>query len=142
MQMREIKFRAWLKEAKMMVEVTKIDFANQQLYFAFHSGDIKNTELMQYTGLKDKKGKEIYEGDILRCYASTGELLGGYYDRDGKPLPYTKGIKDGIFKEHRHEINMGVTEGSVTIGSTLFIVSIPDRSEIIGNIYENPELLK
>lgn len=113
---REIKFRAWLKEAKMMVEVTKIDFANQQLYFAFHSGDIKNTELMQYTGLKDKNGLEIYEGDIR---VDIINFSSGPARSVPKPVKWDKRGNRWNFTQNDAE-----------------------KCEIIGNIYENPELLK
>ena len=64
--MREIKFRAWCKPTKFMWNWGRIknkEFAGNGLDFM-----IDNDEwvLMQYTGLKDKNGKEIYEGDILK----------------------------------------------------------------------------
>lgn len=55
--MRDIKFRAWDKEEKLMIENGSFDGS-------IPLGD-KDLIFMQYTGLKDKKGKEIYEGDIL-----------------------------------------------------------------------------
>jgi len=58
---REIKFRAWLKTNKIMTEIDKIDFINNEVAFGFYEGSIDAVELMQYTGLKDKNGKEIYE---------------------------------------------------------------------------------
>lgn len=64
--MREVKFRAWEKNMKIMMPVENIDFLTKQintnsLWRMFHE-----IELMQYTGLKDKNGKDIYEGDVLR----------------------------------------------------------------------------
>lgn len=80
---REIKFRAWLKDDKRMVEVRSIDFHEEGNIITVNYNDIfgfelneNEIELMQYTGLKDKNGKEIYEGDVVNftcgCYNQTG----------------------------------------------------------------------
>jgi uncharacterized phage protein (TIGR01671 family) len=71
--MREIKFRAWYKYAEKMLQVSEIRLltgpfmqlvlAGESPVTSFRAGD--NVELMQFTGLKDTKGTEIYEGDIL-----------------------------------------------------------------------------
>jgi len=68
--MREIKFRAWYKENKIMIDN---DFINKEASFFFLYDEInqewlreKDIILMQYTGLKDKNGKEIYSSDILK----------------------------------------------------------------------------
>ena len=72
--MREIKFRAWVKSKRKMYHDVRVgsggmsiygfkkEYPNEWVYF--HPEDI---QLMQYTGLKDKNGKEIYEGDIVYC---------------------------------------------------------------------------
>jgi uncharacterized phage protein (TIGR01671 family) len=61
--MREIKFRAWSNETNEMM--THDDLLKGDGYYLGLSGKLNAIILMQYTGLKDKNGKEIYEGDII-----------------------------------------------------------------------------
>jgi len=112
---REIKFRAWDKKRKKMIFLKKLLPALEDRYI-----------LMQYTGLKDKKGKEIYEGDIVRWANGIGVIVWnrhyGMWDClyiSGEELP------DG---------NLGVWTNGVG-GDSLRLL------EIIGNIFQNPELL-
>ena len=122
---REIKFRAWDKETKSMIkEVWEIGLKSNYNQ-PWLMGDDKRTdnfELMQYTGLKDKDGKEIYEGDVARIWADPKDYNG--------------------YKGHNY---IGVVEWDEFILG--FILSdghgLKDFEfiEIVGNIYENPELL-
>jgi hypothetical protein len=127
--MREIKFRAWDKTQRKMVEVGQITWANATdksymslRYFTNRDDDIlfcNDVELMQYTGLKDKNGKEIYEGDVLHC--------------DGFWNLYA------VWDEENARFAFLCTDWVVTQGHPIQ----PNISSycIIGNIYENPELL-
>lgn len=125
--MREIKFRAWLKEHKTMVNVAEIDINHQLIYhygFDDFEGNFENfnsIELLQYTDLKDKNGKEIYEGDILFEIESFGKRY------------YKVIFENGSF---RAEFEIDFEEHSFDL-----IDIVAQGCEIIGNIYENPELL-
>jgi len=117
---REIKFRIWDKTTKEMIFTESRDSFdwipvaqnNEFLY-----------GLMQYTGLKDKNGKEIYEGDILIPLKPSGVWI-------DKPIEVQ-------FKE---DTEKPCGECSPTYGWNIYS-SMANEFEIIGNIYENTELL-
>ena len=138
--MRELKFRAWHKKGKMMFSAENMGQDQLTLSvdgrgFINVSGD--STELsefitdmlpMQYTGLKDKNGKDIYEGDILKkenlkakVFWDDTDLAFKAISNDGdKYGPYYMDLKSNS-EHNKKEIK---------------------KIEIIGNIHENPELLK
>lgn len=92
-----------------------------------------NNVVMQYTGFKDSNGKEIYEGDIV--YFTVLDLFGNE-DMGGGVVKYHDGyfaLPSSIDREYR--------EGEQPIELT-WVIRKNISIEVIGNIYENPELLK
>lgn len=113
--MRELKFRR------------HTDYDNEFVYFDLENSsdddrftfyfDLK-TPIEQYTGLKDKDGREIYEGDIVD------------YNDDGECI--------GVVKYDAPEFYL---EADLTINARMFLKGAPHQ-KVIGNIYDNSELLK
>lgn len=122
--MRIPKFRAWDKVNKEMIKTVSIvdSYLNEVRFIdgePMVSMKFEDVELMQFTGLKDKNGAEIFEGDILQI--------------DGYESAYPVEWSDGVFyTTHYSDF------------SPLYKVMECDgyRIKIIGNIYENPELLE
>lgn len=123
--MREIKFRAWDKKEKIMVEPLSITWRCKEIYCVHHAKEHKggvylfngergtDFELMQYTGLKDKNGKEIYEGDIVENQHGTKGVYVWNDRREGWDVWY----KDFPGFETMNEWT------------------------VIGDVHDNPELL-
>jgi uncharacterized phage protein (TIGR01671 family) len=125
MNQRQIKFRAWDVEHKVITPVANISFGDdgsaetsvfetapkQKHYRGLVDGE--NGILMRFTGLKDKNGKEIYEGDIVK--RSFGRV---------------------------HDIVWHEFTASFRIGRYAITEMVFQKMEVVGNIYENPDLLK
>ena len=127
--MREIKFRAWIKNKKIMsYQTTPFYIDDEYLHLGFNIDiDIDlddNLELMQYTGLKDKNGKEIYEGDIISGYRLD------YFGVDGEQIVEVEWLNEdaSFYPFSNNQDHMPYPKSS--------------QVEVIGNIYKNPELLK
>jgi len=130
-RMREIKFRAWDKKEKKMrwwvdsiVWTANGEVESIEQCSAIHceANKAEDVDLMQYTGLKDKNGKEIYEGDVLKF--EEGDTAQVVWMDDGFKLVGDEFEGDALFPQIRS------TDGEPAIWS-----------EVIGNIYENSELL-
>ena len=122
--MREIKFRAWDIQTESMRDVLVIDWVNELIDLS--SGIIERRPheviLMQYTGLEDKNGVEICEGDIVETVYN-GEVFAGVVVYD------------------LSEVDFKVTDGKEKYGKNFQYLAGNDENEVIGNIYENSDLL-
>lgn len=156
---REIKFRAWQKYHKKMLEVLDIGFKDGEVnsvkvkypedtippVVTYKKNDEKFwidddcIKLMQYTGLKDKNGEEIYEGDIVKSkmYLPIG-------DGSRERVLSDKGVmcydKLGILAIKTDEYNEKPCYSDFF--HTIELSDCEFEIEVIGNIYENPELLE
>ena len=140
--MREIKFRVWQTDHE---EMEYFDLFNAEQYAA-------DGPIMQYTGLKDKNGKEIYEGDIVKRIEKTCEENAKYMFETYEPYKIKKfknqfylDDKPLIEIEFRHIVslkNLRLWLQDECFGYDGEDLVSPNNSEIIGNIYENPELLE
>lgn len=130
--MRDIKFRAWDKEYREMVLVDRINFREKEIEIVtaetkateeYYTCDFEDIELMQYTGYQDEEWTDIYEGDIVDF---------GDYGFDGESEYNCRG--EVIFEDGTWHITNSITT------SELFNYD-GGVIKVIGNIFENPELL-
>ncbi len=126
--MREIKFRAWDKTRRQMIISTNnhyISFSGrlfwQFVFDTFDPLDMQDFELMQFTGLKDSKGVDIYEGDIVS------------YD-------FMESHSNCEVMWSEQGVRFGLRDKGDTIIYNVTAEDVAKRAEIIGNIYENPDL--
>ena len=119
------KFRAWDKETKTMNGMAEI-YRNRNQEIELRPRDV-NIILMQSTGLKDKNGKEIFEGDILEVTDKHNWLEVVSYSQEKAMF-----VTEEINREFK------VPESPLyDLSDSTFL-----KFEVIGNIYENPELLE
>ena len=124
--MKEFKMKAWLKKEKKMVAIIGIDFNYEYIRYTedsnlfnenYKTAEFKDIELLQFTGLKDNGGQELYEADVIKFNDGIDDIYGliSYDDEDGAYRVSYENIT-----EHLSE-----REGDF---------------EIVGNIFENPDL--
>lgn len=121
---REIKFRMWHKKSKKMFDVESINFKDSVLnmwnsiVYTLSTFSLDDVILMQYIGLHDKNGKEIYEGDILKSIQWNDIYLVKHI-----------GTAYYLCRKGKNGFNKITTWNNA------------EKSEVIGNMYDNPELL-
>lgn len=126
--MREIKFRAY-SITQGMIYFTMEDLILNRKNFQ-HLIDYPQLPKMEYTGLKDKNGKEIYESDIVELLKYDDSFMGGC-------SKVRREVKWDTY--YGASWNFGISHKD---GEKRFSYPFPDDVEIIGNIHENPDLLK
>lgn len=133
--MREIKFRAWDKLNKEMINVESMNFQERRVYKDVVSyRNFEDIDLMQCTGLKDKNNKEIYEGDIIKFKDC---------NIDGTKEFYNIGVIEREGKRDELAISQLIFEKSYFTENYIdFINETFELSEVIGNIYESQELME
>lgn len=129
------KFRAWDKYHEMMVSIISFDFENKIAYVEQENGDrydihFDNLIFLQSTGLKDKNGVEIFEGDIVKVSVHNGF---DYYDNEVC-----------VVRKSRFHSGLVCINPNNDMECRIFNQDVLEdyQYEVIGNIYENPELLE
>jgi len=136
--LREIKFRAWDERHKHLFQVQEMGYSEGKLWAVSSRNGYKhwNCYLMQYVGLKDKNGKEIYEGDILRVrinpkYCGNITMYNWHYINS--ELLYEVIWDDGMWK---------LRAPSRKTDFPFLFNTWTLELEVIGNVFENPELIE
>lgn len=120
--MKENKFRAWNSKEKFMDSAWLIDWEHGSVCHGKHNqSELDDCTLMQYTGVKDKNGREIYEGDIVEQLS----------ERTYESVKGTVKFFDGSYLIEFLSGDNGV-----------FLFDEVAYNEVLGNVYENPELLE
>ena len=163
--MREIKFRAWDKVMKVMVYPNScwhnINLGlNVESYFNPTDGTIYKpsgstiSPLMQFTGLRDRNGKEIYEGDTIKIESSSygtysvpveylpGRCMFGGVTWGDKAIQIKMPDREWDKKHNPCECDGAMYEAMGALDTIDSYADKNNKIEVIGNIYENPELVK
>lgn len=141
--MKELKFRAFHKPSKKMFDVGMIDFLSEKLYEYISLGmssfdgmemyDLQDCELMQFTGLKDVDGKEIFGGDVVEI------KFDDYYSNNSFTIDEDSTHKGEIVFEF---FGYYIKFPDMCFMSINDIADYEFNIKILGNIHQNPELLE
>lgn len=117
---REFEFRAWLTKYNKMVKIYSWNIWQEYFMCSEYDSEfyLEETPIMQYTGLKDMWEKEIYEGDIVTLHNSRYKVI------------FNMEQARFVLRDDKFEMEIPFTNNN------------NERMEIIGNIYENPELME
>lgn len=134
------KFRAWDKNTNDMVDIKTIDLERDGsvgcvVDYSSINLDVSECVLMQSTGSKDKNGVEIFEGDLVKKFSNINKFTDDFAE-DIEPIyVITSIVRDGAcFKTTFKGVPSFVLDQNS--------MSMVEHMEVVGNIYENPELLE
>lgn len=124
--MKEFKMKAWLKKENKMVSIIGIDLNYQYIRYSddgnlfkddYKIAEFKDIELLQFTGAKDKAGQEVYEADVIKFNDGIDDIYGliSYDDEDAVYCVSYENVTEHLF-------------------------NMAGNFEIVGNIFENPNL--
>lgn len=128
--MREIKFRVWDEQFKRMSkkpEQIRLNIANGNVHGSRSGGNVETWRLMQYTGLKDKNGVEIYEGDILKVRSL-------HYEKD-------IGLDVVCFEKGCFCLRYEYWSDGLHKWKSIENYDSSDL-DVVGNVHQNPDLLR
>jgi uncharacterized phage protein (TIGR01671 family) len=131
--MKDIKFRAYSKQMDCFLDITCFEVYKNEINGVFHDGDFigydkEDVSIMQYTGLKDKTGKEIYEGDIVANFNFKDCIFRSSVIYRNGSFGYTSPYWGFVSFQENENFN--------------WIDGKSEHIEVIGNICENSELLE
>ena len=159
--MKEFKIKAWLKKEKKMVSIIGIDFNYEYIRYTedgnlfnenYKTAEFKDIELLEFSGEKDNNKSEIYKGDILLSSNENGIFLisidFGYPNIEysnmltGFQIKTEIILSDGQYFEcFNNNLIELINKYNIPIAKDNNTKYISDGWWILGNIYENPELL-